>query len=95
MKMGTWLLALVEPMLGRILTALGLSVFSIQGMDVAIGTLRTMMMTNLMAVGVDALNVFLLAGGGQALGILMGAVTTRLFLWQLKNATQILGKTPG
>jgi flagellar biosynthesis/type III secretory pathway ATPase len=95
MKMGTWLMALVEPMLGRILTALGLSVVSIQGMDVALGQLRQMMLTNLMGVGVDVLNVFLLAGGGQALGILMGAVSTRLFLWQLKNATQILGKTPG
>ena len=33
MKLGTWILSLVEPVLGRILAALGLSVVSIVGMQ--------------------------------------------------------------
>jgi hypothetical protein len=43
----------------------------------------------------DMFNVFLLAGGGQALGIITGALTTKLLLWQVQNAAKILGVNPG
>ena len=46
---------------------------------------------SLLAQGV----LFLLAGGGKALGIIMGAVTTKVLLWQIGNATKILGVNPG
>jgi hypothetical protein len=40
------------------------------------------------------LNVFLLAGGGVGFGMLMGAVTTRVMIWQIQNATKFLGTNP-
>lgn len=95
MKLGTWLLSLVQPMLGRILTALGFSVVSIVGMEAMLSQIRTQLVTGLGGLSADMFNVFLLAGGGQALGIITGALTTKLLLWQVQNATKVLGINPG
>lgn len=94
MKLGTWILSLLSPAIGRILAALGFSVVTITGMDVLMGQLRAQLMSGLNAIPGDAFNLFLLVGGGQALGIITGALTTRLLLWQVQNATKILGVNP-
>jgi hypothetical protein len=94
MKIGTWLLAMLTPMLGRILAALGFSVVSILGMEAMLGQVRNSLVAGLGGMSADLFNVFLLAGGGQALGIITGALTTRLLLWQVQNATRILGVNP-
>lgn len=95
MKLGTWLLSLMQPLLGRILTALGFSVVTITGMDAIFTQLKSNLTTGLSGLGADMLNVFLIAGGGEALGIIVGALTTRLLLWNIQNATKILGVNPG
>lgn len=94
MKLGTWLLSLVQPILGRILASLGFSVVSIVGMESILSQLRTQLVAGLGGMQADIFNVFLLAGGGQALGIITGALTTKLLLWQVQNATKILGVNP-
>lgn len=94
MKLGTWLLSLLQPAIGRILTALGFSVVSVVGMQAMLSQLRTQLVSGLGGLSADMFNVFLLAGGGQALGIIMGALTTRVLLWQVQNATRILGVNP-
>ena len=94
MKLGTWLLSLLQPAIGRILTALGFSVVSVVGMEAMLSQLRTQLVSGLGGLSADMFNVFLLAGGGQALGIIMGALTTRVLLWQVQNATRILGVNP-
>lgn len=95
MKLGTWLLSLVQPLLGRVLTALGFSVVSIVGMEAILGQIRSSLVAGLGGMSADMFNVFLLAGGGQALGIITGAITTKLLLWQIQNATKVLGVNPG
>lgn len=95
MKFGTWLLAMVSPLLGRILTALGFSIVSITGMTVAINTARDAMISGVNSMPADMLNVFLLGGGGIGFGMIMGALTTRLVIWQIQSATKILGVNPG
>lgn len=95
MRLGTWLLSLMQPLLGRILTALGFSVVTITGMDAIFTQLKASLSAGLSGLGVDMLNAFLIAGGGEALGIIIGALTTRLLLWQIQNATKILGVNPG
>lgn len=95
MKIGTWLLSLVQPLIGRILAALGFSVVSILGMEAMLTQLKTSLVSGLGGLSADMFNVFLLAGGGQALGIITGALTTKLLLWQVQNATKILGVNPG
>jgi hypothetical protein len=52
-------------------------------------------MSGLGGLSADMFNLFLLAGGGQALGIITGALTTKLLLWQVQKATKILGVNPG
>lgn len=94
MKLGTWLLSLLQPAIGRILTALGFSVVSVVGMEAMLSQLRSQLVSGLGGLSADMFNVFLLAGGGQALGIIMGALTTRVLLWQVQNATRILGVNP-
>lgn len=94
MKLGTWLLGLLQPALSRILTALGFSVVTILGMEQLLTQLKAMVVQSLGGMSADMFNVFLLAGGGQALGIITGALTTKLLLWQVQNATKILGVNP-
>ena len=92
MKIGTWLLSLARPFLAKILLSLGFSVVTIVGMEAIFSQIRTQLMAGLGGLSADMFNVFLLAGGGQALGIITGALTTRLLLWKIQNATKILGK---
>ncbi len=95
MKLGTWLLALVEPMLAKIFVSLGFSIVSIVGFEAAIGQVRSILESNVNALPGDMLQIFLFAGGGQAFGIILGAVTTKLLLWKVTQATKILGSNNG
>lgn len=95
MKIGTWLLSMLTPLAGRLLTALGFSVVSIVGMEAILTQLKSSLMSGMGGLSADMFNLFLLAGGGQALGIITGALTTKLLLWQVQNATKILGVNPG
>lgn len=94
MKLGTWILSLLQPAMARILAALGFSVVSITGMDAIFTQLKSQLVSGLYALPVDVLNVFLLVGGGQALGMIVGAAVTRLLLWKVQSATRILGVNP-
>lgn len=91
MPLATWLLALVSPLIARILIALGFSVVSIVGMDLVIGQLKDMVKSNINALPSDLINLFLFAGGGVALGIIFGAIATKLLIWQIQNAVKIIG----
>jgi len=95
MKLGTWLLAMMQPMIGRILSAIGFSVITITGFELVISTLKNTVKDGINTLPADTLNLFLYAGGGQGLGMILGAITTKLLLWQVQRATQILGRNPG
>lgn len=95
MKIGTWLLALVQPFIARVLMSLGFSVVSIVGMSAVIDQLKQSIVGGVNGLPADMMNFFLFCGGGVGIGIIFGAIATRLMLWQIKNATQILGKNPG
>lgn len=94
MKIGTWVLTLVEPIIARILAALGFSVVTIVGFDAAVDGLRSQLVTSVNSLPADVLGVFLLAGGGYGLGMILGAVAVRVLMWQIQNATKILGVNP-
>lgn len=94
MKIGTWLLSLVSPMLGKILVALGFSVVTITGFEAALGQVKGQLVGSVNALPLDMLNVFLLAGGGKGIGIILAAVAVKIMLWQISNATKILGVNP-
>lgn len=91
MKLGTWLLALMQPLLAKIMVSLGFSVVSIVGLQAALAGLKTQFTNSVNSMPADAIQLFLIGGGGVALGILFGAMTTRLLMWQIQSATKILG----
>lgn len=94
MKLGTWLLSMMQPLLARILTSLGFSVVTIVGLDVAVDALKARLVSSVNSLPVDVLNVFLLAGGGVGLSMIVGAVALRVLLWHIQSATKILGVNP-
>jgi hypothetical protein len=91
MKIGTWLLSLLQPAIAKVLTALGFSVVSIVGVDVALQALKDQLIAGMGALPAAAMQLFLLGGGGIGLGIIFGAMTTRILLWQIQQSTRILG----
>lgn len=95
MKFGTFLVSLMQPLLAKILLSLGFSVVSILGMEALLSQLKQSMLGSTNSMPADALALFLLAGGGKAIGIVFGALTTKLMLWQVQRSTQILGKNTG
>lgn len=95
MKFGTFLLAMVQPLLAKILLSLGFSVVSIVGMQTVIGQFKQSIVTSANSMPVDMLNLVLFSGIGTGIGIIFGACTTKLLLWQIQSATSILGKNTG
>jgi hypothetical protein len=89
--LGTFLLAMCKPLLGRILVSLGFSVVTLVGLDLAITNLKGQFIAAVGGIPADGLNLALLAGAGQAMGIIMGAITTRILLWKVKQSMSILG----
>lgn len=94
MKFGVFLMALVEPILAKLLIALGFSVVSIVGVDAALGTVKGMVVSNLGGLG-SIMDFALYMWLGKALGVIFGACATKLMLWNIQNATKILGKANG
>lgn len=95
MNFAGFLLAMVSPMIGRILLALGFQVVTLTGMELVISTLKSMLLTNLHSLPVAALQLFALAGGGTALGMILGAIATRLVLINIEKSVRILGVNNG
>ncbi|MGJ7546144.1 DUF2523 family protein [Variovorax sp. LT1R16] len=94
MKFGTFLIGLVEPILAKLLMALGFSVVSIVGVDAALNTVKGMIVSNLSGLG-GIIDFALYLWLGKALGVIFGACATKLMLWNIQNATKILGKSNG
>lgn len=95
MKIGTWLLSLVEPMLAKILLTLGFSVVSIVGMDAVLTGLKNLIVSQFSAMPADWLAFALYLYIGKGIGIIFGACATRMLLWSAQNATSMLGRTNG
>lgn len=89
MNLTAWLLAMVQPLVGRILLALGMSVVSVTGFTVALNQMIDYFQASVNALPADILNLFLLAGGGTGAGIMLGALTTRVLYLQLTQASKV------
>jgi Protein of unknown function (DUF2523) len=81
----------MQPLIAKIMVSLGLSVVSIVGLQAALSGLKSQFVGSINSLPADAVSLFLIGGGGISLGILFGAMTTRLLLWQIQSATKILG----
>ena len=85
---------MMQPLIAKILVTLGFSVVSIVGMDLVVNQLRDAVITGVNTLPADLMGLFLFAGGGVSMGMVFGAVATKLLLWQIQSATKILGVNP-
>ena len=95
MPLAVWVLSLAPSLVSRVLIALGLAVVTTVGVGEVIDEVKTQMIARFYLLPVDMLDVFLLVGGGQAMGLILGAITTRLFINGASAASTRLGKNPG
>lgn len=91
MGFGQLLLALVQPFVARVLLSLGFSVVSFVGMEMVMNGLISTAQGAWGGLPLAFLQLAGLAGIGEALSIIMGAVLTRVMIWQLQRSTRILG----
>lgn len=91
MGFGQLLLSLVQPFVARVLLAIGFSVVSFVGMEVLVNQLISSAQGAWGGLPVAILQLAGLAGIGQGLSIVFGAVLTRIMIWQLQKSTRILG----
>lgn len=91
MPLVPFLLGMVGSLVGRVLLALGFSVVTITGFDIAIGQLRNVLTNSANSLPGDVFNLFLMAGGGAAMNMIFGAISFRVTLWSIAKATRVLG----
>lgn len=94
MKFGTFLLSLVQPMIAKILIALGFSIVSIVGVEASLNQVKALFVSSFMAMPADLVQLALYLWIGKAAGVIFGACATKLMLWSIQNATSLLGKNP-
>lgn len=75
MTIATWLVAMVGPLLARLLVALGVTLVTITGATVAVTTLADQVKGSIGGLPSDALQLGGLLGCWQAIGIMLGAIT--------------------
>jgi hypothetical protein len=85
---------MMQPLIAKIMVSLGFSVVTITGMNIVVGQIKSMVTDGINTLPADLLNLFLLSGGGVFIGMIFGAITTKLLLWQIQSATKILGVNP-
>ncbi len=88
-------MALVEPMIGRILVTLGLSIVTVTGFQQVVNILQDQLIARVNALPVTTLQVFLIGGGGVGISMIVSAIAVRVMMWQVMNAKKILGANPG
>jgi Protein of unknown function (DUF2523) len=94
MSLTAWLFAILSPAIARIMVALGFSVVTITGLDAAISSIKSSLTANLGGLPTDMLQIFHYAGGGIGLGMILGALATRLMIIKINSSMKILGVTP-
>jgi hypothetical protein len=89
--LGAWLAAIMGPLTGKVLMALGFSVVSVVGVTTALAQIRTLMLAHAGEIPAAAFQFALLGGVGEGLGLILGAIAFRVALWSVANTTRILG----
>lgn len=90
MGWGTFLLSLAGPILKRALIALGIGWVTYQGLDVLLSALIGSVQSNFSAFSGSAAQIVWLAGFGQAIGIVLGAITARMSMMILSKLGKVV-----
>ena len=88
MTLFSFLAAAVGPLAIRILLALGISAVTFVGVDLVVQALVGRVVSSYSGLPAATLQLVSLAGVGQGLGVVLGAVNARLALWSFASATK-------
>lgn len=86
-----WLAALLPSLVARVLAALGMGVVTITGFNLAWDNLRSIIVDNFQGIPADIAHLIALAGVGEGLGIIFGAITARVTFAALMAGAKIAG----
>lgn len=90
-NLAVWLAALLPSLAARVLASLGLGVVTVTGFTVAWDSLRQTIIDNFAGFGADMAGLAGLAGVGEGLGLILGAITARVTYKSLMSAAKIAG----
>ena len=87
----TFLLWIISGVIARVLLSLGFAVLTVKGVDVAIDKVVSMLRYAENQLPSDIHNLFLMAGGGYCLNLIVAAISFRLAYWALTKSVRVLG----
>ena len=85
------LLALVAGVIARVLISIGFAVVTVKGVDIAIDQAVDMLKSAENQLPHDVHELFLLAGGGYCLNVIIAAISFRMSYWALTKSIRLLG----
>ncbi|OYY94267.1 MAG: hypothetical protein B7Y41_08085 [Hydrogenophilales bacterium 28-61-23] len=91
MNLAAWIASLVPSLVGRVLAALGMGLITIGGLTVISTQLLAYITSSIGGMPADILGLLGLAGLGDALNIVVGAITARLSLYALTQSSKVIG----
>lgn len=91
MNLAAWIASLVPSLVGRVLAALGMGLITIGGLTVISSQLLGYITSSIGGLPADVLGILGLAGLGDALNIVVGAITARLSLYALTQSSKVIG----
>lgn len=94
MPFAAFLLSMVGPLVARILLSLGFAVVTFVGMDLVVNELISRAQTAYGSMPAMMLQLAGLAGIGQALSIITGAVLTKVAILAMQKSTRIMSANP-
>jgi len=83
--LAAFLLSITGSLAARVLVALGIGIFSYAALSTLAASVQSHVISNWNGIGSVVLSLLNLAGGGQALGILISALITRASLMAIKK----------
>lgn len=86
----SFLIAAVGPLAKRVLVALGIGTITYAGLDVAFGAAKNLVISSYGQMSGDVANLVSLAGVGQAIGIILGALAARVAMTALSHLGKVL-----
>ncbi|MBI5330714.1 MAG: DUF2523 domain-containing protein [Betaproteobacteria bacterium] len=93
MNIAVWLGSILPSLASRVLAALGFAVVQFTGIQAVGSMLASHVSASFGGIPSDILGLMNLAGLGTGMNILLGAITARLTLSYLSQATKIMGSS--
>lgn len=88
MTWAVWIISIAGPFIIKALTAVGISVLTFTGVTSALQALIDQATNNWAGISSDILALSSIAGIPQSIGIICGAMTSRVGMWAAVSATR-------